>query len=73
MTDPNRPTCTYSVGDPFNAGTPERECGKPAVKRAIFASEWGEIRYCRRHWSIAAQVIDPSVAILDIVGDDDGA
>ena len=64
--------CTYSVGDPFNADDEVRQCGKPAVKRALILRT-GVIFYCRRHWTIASQVIDPSVDVADLPGDEDGA
>ena len=72
MEDSSPMSCTYSVGDPFNADDPERRCGKPAVKRAFFPNGWGVIYYCRRHWGIASQVIEPSIEVVDIDGTEDG-
>ena len=66
--------CTYSVGDPFSVEESEtyHMCGRPAVKRALFAPKpesFGTINYCKRHWTIASQVIQPDVTIEDIDGD----
>lgn len=63
--------CTYSVGDPFSMEESEtyHACLRPAIKRALFPPKpesFGTINYCKRHWNIASQVIQPDVVIEDL-------